>query len=85
MNLFTKIRGFDWDEGNVDKNEEKHNVKWRECEQIFFNQPLLLLEDKIHSLDEERFYAFGKTDAERLLTSYLLSEKIKYVLFPQEI
>jgi hypothetical protein len=40
---FSKIKEFDWDAGNIDKNEIKHDVKWLECEQIFFNKPLLFL------------------------------------------
>ena len=33
--------GFDWDEGNLLKNWEKHGVTVAECEQVFFNRPLL--------------------------------------------
>ena len=39
-----------------------------ECEQIFFNEPLIILEDPKHSLSEKRWAAFGKTEADRLLT-----------------
>lgn len=66
--LFTNIKEFDWDEGNVDKNEIKHNVKWMESEQVFFNKPLLFIKDTIHSISEERYYAYGKTEGGRLLT-----------------
>ncbi|HET9114173.1 MAG TPA: BrnT family toxin [Burkholderiales bacterium] len=38
----TKISGFDWDEGNIRKNE-KYGVSMAEAEQMFFNEPLLLL------------------------------------------
>lgn len=61
-----KITGFDWDEGNARKNE-KHGVSSAECEQVFFNAPLLLLDDVKHSEKESRFHALGKTDQERLL------------------
>ena len=61
-----KITGFDWDEGNARKNE-KHGVSSAEAEQVFFNVPLLLLEDVKHSNQESRFHALGKTDQERLL------------------
>src|ERR1700728_1342740 len=46
---------------------EKHRVAFWESEELFFNQPLLLVEDVKHSRKEERFYALGKTDAERYL------------------
>jgi hypothetical protein len=41
---WTKITGFDWDEGNSRKNE-KHGISMAESEQVFFNVPLLTLED----------------------------------------
>jgi len=58
---------FDWDKGNVDKNWEKHQVEFRECEQIFFNKPLKILYDIKHSQKEGRFIAFGKTNTGRKL------------------
>lgn len=63
---FSKITGFDWDDGNARKNE-KHGVSMAEAEQIFFNEPLLLLEDSAHSQDEPRVHALGKTDDGRTL------------------
>jgi uncharacterized DUF497 family protein len=62
----SKITGFDWDDGNARKNE-KHGVSMAEAEQIFFNDPLLLLQDEKHSQSESRVHALGKTDEERLL------------------
>lgn len=61
------ISGFDWDEGNSRKSTQKHNVIQSEAEQIFFNQPLLLLDDTAHSLNEPRYHALGKTDDSRQL------------------
>lgn len=60
------ISGFEWDDGNVRKNE-KHGVSAAEAEQIFFNQPLLWLIDEKHSQIEPRFHALGRTDAGRAL------------------
>jgi uncharacterized protein len=59
--------GFDWDHGNINKNWVKHGVTDSECEQIFFNQPLIILPDLKHSVSEERFYALGRTDSDRVL------------------
>ncbi|MCB1648607.1 MAG: BrnT family toxin [Pseudomonadales bacterium] len=64
---WTAISGFDWDEGNARKNEEKHAVSRAQAEQVFFNQPLLLLADIRHSQSETRIHALGKTDADRYL------------------
>ena len=61
-----KITGFDWDDGNACKND-KHGVSMAEAEQVFFNVPMLLLEDATHSQDEQRFHVLGKTDADRAL------------------
>lgn len=66
MTDLTRITGFDWDEGNARKNE-KHSVLSAEAEQVFFNQPLLLMDDVKHSQGEPRFHALGKTHAGRLL------------------
>jgi uncharacterized DUF497 family protein len=61
-----RITGFDWDDGNTRKNE-KHGVAQAEAEEVFFNQPLLMLEDLRHRDHEARFHALGKTLAGRLL------------------
>ena len=67
-NELERFTGFQWDEGNIDKNLFKHDVENWECEQIFFNEPLIILNDPKHSLSENRWAAFGKTDTDRLLT-----------------
>jgi len=59
--------GFQWDDGNTDKNWIKHRVSWTECEELFFNDPLLVALDVEHSGIEPRFYALGQTDGGRLL------------------
>jgi hypothetical protein len=61
-----RITGFDWDDGNARKNE-KHGVAQAEAEEVFFNQPLLMLEDLRHREQEARFHALGKTLDGRLL------------------
>ncbi len=61
-----KITDFNWDDGNARKNE-KHGVSTAEAEQVFFNEPLLLIADAKHSLGEPRFHALGKTDEGRPL------------------
>ena len=63
----TTIDGFDWDEGNQRKSEEKHSVSQGEAEQVFFSTPLYIVEDASHSQTEACFHALGKTGAGRLL------------------
>lgn len=62
----TSSAGFDWDDGNARKNE-KHGVTQSEAEEMFFNQPLLLLEDARHGGQASRFHALGKTHEGRTL------------------
>ncbi|MBS3778983.1 MAG: BrnT family toxin [Desulfovermiculus sp.] len=62
-----QVTGFNWDEGNSRKSAEKHGVSQSEAEQIFFNEPLLLLSDPRHSQKEIRYHALGTTDNYRLL------------------
>jgi uncharacterized DUF497 family protein len=61
------IQGLDWVERNFDKSWIKHRVANSECEEVFFNLPLLLAEDKAHSQDEKRYYVLGQTNARRWL------------------
>jgi uncharacterized protein len=63
----TSIEGFDWDDGNSRKSTDKHAVSQAEAEQVFFNEPLLVLTDVKHSIDELRFHALGHSDDDRLL------------------
>jgi uncharacterized DUF497 family protein len=61
------VTGFQWDQGNLEKNWLKHAVSPLECEQVFFNQPLVVAPDLKHSQHEERFFALGRTDIDRYL------------------
>ncbi len=63
---FSAIVGFEWDAGNERKND-KHRVSTAEAEQVFFNAPLLLLDDSGHSQSEARCHALGMTDEGRRL------------------
>lgn len=62
-----RLKGFDWDEGNQRKSAAKHDVSQSEAEQIFFNEPLLVVPDPGHSASEPRFHALGRTEQGRSL------------------
>jgi uncharacterized DUF497 family protein len=62
-----KCVGFQWDKGNSEKNWKKHKVTQNECEQVFFNIPLIIQDDADHSTSEARWYLLGQTDSSRLL------------------
>jgi uncharacterized DUF497 family protein len=63
---FPAVSGFEWDAGNSMKGE-KHSVGDIEAEQIFVNEPLLVVEDRVHSAAEARWHALGHTNEGRLL------------------
>jgi len=67
FDLLLNCTGFEWDEHNAINNWQKHNVTQSECEEIYFNRPLVVADDIKHSSKESRFYALGHTDAGRLL------------------
>lgn len=58
---------FDWNEGNINKSQSKHQVFYKETEEIFFNRPLRIYRDTVHSQNEERYVALGVTDKNRKL------------------
>jgi uncharacterized DUF497 family protein len=63
---FESSVGFEWNAGNERKND-KHGVSMSEAEQVFFNAPLLVLNDAAHSQSESRFHALGHSDEGRHL------------------
>jgi uncharacterized DUF497 family protein len=72
---------FDWDGGNAEKNWLRHRVSQSESEQVFFNRPLVIAEDDLHSHGEVRYYTLGRTDLGRLLLVVytLRGEKIRII------
>ncbi len=79
--LFENCLGFQWDEGNSDKNWQKHNVYKGECEQAFFNLPIVIADDTKHSIDENRWFILGRTDADKLLfIVFTIREKLIRVI-----
>lgn len=77
----SQLTGFDWDEHNSDKNWEKHEVLAVECEEVFFNLPLLLQSDEAHSQNEPRYYVLGHTRVgRRLFIAFTIREdKIRVI------
>ncbi|MBU2632333.1 BrnT family toxin [Patescibacteria group bacterium] len=65
IKILPKVIAFEWDKGNIDKNLKKHEVSSQETEEVFFNKPFIVVEDKKHSLREQRFQALGKTSKQR--------------------
>jgi len=59
--------GFDWDDGNLHKNWERHRVTPEGAEDVFFHEPLVVRGDVRHSKGEKRYYALEQTSAGRRL------------------
>lgn len=62
-----EFEGFDWDDGNIEKNWKTHHVTPQEAEQVFFNRPLVVAADVKHSRSEKRYLVLGRTDSGRPL------------------
>lgn len=67
LEFFPQVTGFDWDEGNADKNWQRHRVTQADAEQVFLNRPILVAADPKHSAKEGRYFALGRTDLGREL------------------
>lgn len=65
--LLLESIGFEWDDGNRDKNWLSHQVTSTECEEIFFNQSLYVADSTQQHEFEDRYYALGKTNSDRML------------------
>ena len=82
----TGVIGFEWDEGNLDKSEQKHDVTYLESEQVFFNEPLLVYSDERHSNREERYFVLGQTDkGRRLFVVFTIRKKLIRVISARDM
>ncbi|GFP18768.1 uncharacterized protein HKBW3S03_00273 [Candidatus Hakubella thermalkaliphila] len=86
LDQLLQCTGFQWNEGNAEKNWIKHKVSRAECEEVFFNEPLLVASDVMHSDAEPRFYALGQTDQGRLLFAvFTIREKLIRVISARDM
>lgn len=67
LERLAQCTGFEWDAGNAPKVEERHQVTPGECEQVFFQEPLLIAPDPGHSRTEPRWATWGRTVDGRML------------------
>ena len=81
-----KCTGFEWDDGNQGKNWEKHAVSDGECEEVFFNDPLVAGADPGHSTRERRYFALGRSDSGRaLFIAFTIRKKLIRVISAREM
>ena len=67
MRIFAGVVGFEWDDGNKDKNLTKHGVTIGECEEVFQDEKAQKFPDFLHSQHEERNAILGVTKQGKLL------------------
>lgn len=85
-NVVSACKGFQWDEGNLDKNWYLHQVTNGECEEVFFNLPLIIASDPKHSQQEQRFYALGRTDTNRgLFIAFTIRDELIRVISARDM
>lgn len=63
----TKITGFEWDKGNIDKSYQKHGITPNEAEEVFLDKNVGIEKDIKHQEKEARYIAIGMTLNEKLL------------------
>lgn len=66
--LFKNIEGFEWDRWNKEKSWLKHNIIYKEAEEVFEDEYSYISEDKKHSQIEKRFQILGLTKINNKLT-----------------
>jgi len=62
-----RCTGFHWDEANAPKIWKKHEISAMECEQVFFNLPLVARHGEKHSGAEMHYFVLGQSDGGRRL------------------
>ena len=84
--IISSCKGFDWDDGNSNKNWHLHRVADGECEDVFFNLPLIITADAQHSDREKRFYALGRTENNhRLFVAFTLREDLIRIISARDM
>jgi uncharacterized DUF497 family protein len=75
-----KINGFDWDDGNAEKNLIKHGITCQQIEELFQNSPWVGPDVKHSSFEEERFLAIGQIDGRYAFVAFAMRTKGKKTL-----
>lgn len=71
MKALPDLLEFDWDQGNKERNFDKHGVTNKEAEEAVTNKPIFFFPDERHSGSEKRYGVYGKTDQGRKLSIIL--------------
>ena len=58
---------FEWDKRKSASNLRKHGITFDDAQSVFFDDEALLIDDPIHSENEDRFLMLGISSALRLM------------------
>ncbi|MDR1179536.1 MAG: BrnT family toxin [Spirochaetales bacterium] len=58
---------FEWDEVKNQENIEKHHISFEKAQEAFYDKNRLLIKDKKHSKNENRFFCIG-SDGKGIVT-----------------
>lgn len=84
--VLNSCEGFQWGKGKSLKSWLKHHVSEGEAEQVFFNEPLLLVMDPGHSQAEARYRVLGYTDeGRRLFIVFTIRKALVRVIFARDM
>lgn len=75
--LFNNVDGFEWDKGNKEKSWLKHNIIYKESEEVFEDKYSYTSEDIKHSQLEKRYQILGLTKINNKLTVVFTIRKSK--------
>jgi len=67
MQRLGRIRGFEWDKGNIDKSYQKHGITPTQSEEVFLDENLRVIKDIKNSQKETRFIALGRDFEKKFL------------------
>ena len=81
VDLLAEVEGFEWDDANIRKSLDKHNVTTTEAEQVFTNPPYVVYHDYKHSTQVNRYGILGVTnDSRKLAVIFTLRNKLVRVI-----
>ena len=84
--LLENCEGFEWNDGNSNKNWHLHRVTDGECEEIFLNVPIIIIFDKRQRSSEPLYIALGRTDADRrLFAAFVVRNKLIRVISARDM
>ena len=81
MKVIKEPLSFDWDDGNINKNFERHHITTNMAEEPFKDKSLLTFPDPSHSAKEDRYNLIGQThDKDLLFITYTIRKtKIRII------